>query len=124
MSVTTTPNVTLVQNLERSAYTAVASGAALLLADGAAHGLTGISVADWKAALVAVAAGVLTGVKNVVLNYLSTHQSLKAQLAALQAQITALEPKAQEAAPKQTFPPATSGVVTDGGTLPPGVPIA
>ena len=89
MTITTTPNVTLAQNLERSVYTAVASGASLLLADGAAHGLTGISVADWKAAVVAVAAGVLTGVKNVVTNYLSNHQSLRAQLVALQAQVNA-----------------------------------
>ena len=92
MSVTTTPNVSTAQNVERSAYTAVASGAALLLADGAAHGLTGISVADWKAALVAVAAGVLTGVKNVALNYLSTHQSLKSQVATLQADLAKLTP--------------------------------
>ena len=89
MSVTTTPNVSTAQNVERSVYTAVASGAALLLADGAAHGLTGISVADWKAALVAVAAGLLTGAKNLVTNYLSTHQSLKSQVEALQAQVGA-----------------------------------
>ena len=92
MSVTTSPNVSAVQNLERSAYTAVASGAALLLADGAAHGLTGISLADWKAALLSVAAGVLTAAKNVVTNYLSTHQSLKSQVATLQADLAKLTP--------------------------------
>ena len=92
MSVTTTPNVSTAQNVERSVYTAVASGAALLLADGAAHGLTGISVADWKAALVAVAAGLLTGAKNLGTNYLSTHQSLKSQVEALSKQLNKLTP--------------------------------
>lgn len=85
--VTTTPNVTPLQNLERSAYTALASGAALLLADGAAKGWTHISVGDWKTVGVSVAAGVLTAAKNVVTNYLSTHQSLRSQLEALQAQV-------------------------------------
>ncbi len=94
MNVTTTPNVTLAQNLERSAYTALAAGASLLLADGAAHGLTGISVADYKTALIAVAAGVLTGLKNLVTNYLSTHKSLASQVAALQAQLKAQAPAA------------------------------
>jgi hypothetical protein len=88
-TVTTTPNISLAQNVERSVYTALASGAALLIADGAAKGWTGISVPDWKAALTAVAAGLLTGAKNVVTNYLSTHQSLKAQVAALTAQVNA-----------------------------------
>lgn len=90
MSVTTTPNVTPLENLERSVYTAVATGASLLLADGAARGLTHISVADWKAALLAVGAGVLTGIKNVATNYLSTHQSLKVRVAALQSEVVKL----------------------------------
>ena len=99
MSITTTPNISTAQNVERSVYTAVASGAALLLADGAAHGLTGISVADWKAALVAVAAGLLTGAKNLVTNYLSTHQSLKSQVEALSKQLNAQSGNVTPAAP-------------------------
>ena len=100
-TVTTTPNVTLAQNAERSIYTALATGAALLLADGAAKGVTHISMADWKAAVVAVASGALTGLKNLATNYLSTHQSLKAQVTALEAQVKALQPQ-NPAAPDTT----------------------
>ena len=106
MSVTTTPNVSTAQNVERSVYTAVASGAALLLADGSAHGLTGISVADWKAALVSVAAGLLTGAKNLVTNYLSTHQSLRAQVLALQTLVNLQESAHAAANPVPPAPPA------------------
>ena len=95
----TAPVVTLAQNLERSAYTAVASGAALLLADGAAKGLTGISMADWKTALIAVGAGILTGAKNIVITYLNTHKSLKSQVLALQTLVNLSETAHAAAAP-------------------------
>jgi hypothetical protein len=91
MSKLTTAPATLAQNVERSVYTAVASAAALLLADGAAKGVTGISVPDWKAALTALGAGVLTAAKNAVIGYLANHKSLKAQVTALEAEVKALQ---------------------------------
>lgn len=75
--------------LERAVYTALATGGAILIADGAARGVTHISVADYKAAGVAALAGALTALKQFVVNYLSTHQSLQAQVTALQKQLAA-----------------------------------
>ena len=107
MNVTTQAPVTLAQNVERSVYTALAAGAALLLADGAAGSFTNISVSDWKTALVAVAAGLLTGGKNIVLNYLSTHKSLKSQVLALQ-QLVNLSESAHAATTAPFISPPTA----------------
>lgn len=83
-------STTVKDALTRAGYTVLASGGALLLADGAAKGVTGISVADYKAAGVAALAGVLSLLKTTALNYLKTHQSLKSQVSALEAQVKAL----------------------------------
>ena len=85
--------------LERAAYTAVATGAAILIADGAARGVTHISVADYKAAGVAALAGALTALKQFVVNYLNTHQSLKSQVEALSKQLNAQSGNVPPAAP-------------------------
>ena len=83
-------STTIKDALARAGYTVLATGGALLLADGAAKGVTGISVADYKAAGVAALAGILSLIKTAALSYLKTHQSLKAQVAALQADLAKL----------------------------------
>ena len=87
-----TLSTTIREALARAGYTALQTGGALLLADGAAKGITGISVADYKAAGVAALAGILSLAKTGVVNYLKTHRSLKSQVTALQAQVKALTP--------------------------------
>lgn len=84
-------NTVIKDALARAGYTVLATGGSLLLADGAAHGLTGISVADYKAAGVAALAGLLSLAKTGALNYLNTHKSLKSQVTELQQQLAALK---------------------------------
>lgn len=78
--------------LTRAGYTVLATGGALLIADSAAKGVTHISMADYKAAGVAALAGILSLIKTTALNYLANHQSLKAEVAALTAQVASLTP--------------------------------
>lgn len=92
-------STTIKDALARAGYTVLATGGALLLADGAAKGVTGISVADYKAAGVAALAGLLSLVKTAVITYLNTHQSLKAQVEALSKQLNAQSGNVPPAAP-------------------------
>ena len=96
-------NNALIDLLARAGWTGAATGAALLIADGAARGVTHISIPEYKAAGLAAAAAALTALKTVVSNYLNTHQSLKSQVAALQAQVNA---NAAVALPAGPLPPA------------------
>ena len=96
-------NNALIDLLARAGWTGAATGAALLIADGAARGVTHISIPEYKAAGLAAAAAALTALKTVVSNYLNTHQSLKSQVAALQAQVNANAETGLKAGP---LPPA------------------
>jgi len=78
--------------LSRAGWTALQTAAALLLADGAAQGITHISIPEYKAAGVTALAAALSAGKTVVVNHLSTHQSLKSQVATLRAVLATLAP--------------------------------
>ena len=92
-------NNALIDLLARAGWTGAATGAALLIADGAARGVTHISIPEYKAAGLAAAAAALTALKTVVSNYLNTHQSLKSQVEALSKQLNAQSGNVPPAAP-------------------------